>query len=108
MKTTNNNGKSFKLAKTALSSMTAMVLSSVPTFAAGSNDIAEKGATWFLDGAFWVILCVGIYFGSMSAIKRNMSGALGIFLATALGAVICNEPAIVVNLGTKLKGIMGL
>lgn len=84
-----------------------IVLMSTACLATG-NAYAEKGAAWALDGIYWIVIVLGIWFGGMALVKRNITAGVGIFIGTALVAAISKNPSIIENLGTALKNILGL
>ena len=85
----------------------ATMISVMPTYAA-TNTYAEAGAKWLLDGVYWIVIVSGLFGVGKSAIQRNLTGAIGIFIATALVAVVCKNPDIMVSLGNVLKGVLGI
>lgn len=97
----------FERAITVLcTTMATTILFTVPAHA--TNTYAEAGAKWVLDGIFWLVLVAGIFGAGMSAIKRNATAAVGIIIATALICVVCQNPETISNIGSVLKGILGL
>lgn len=76
--------------------------------ASAANEYAEKGATWVLDGLFWVILVLGISGTVMNGLKRNLTGALICLICTAIGCVFCGNPLVFKTVGASLLGILGL
>lgn len=110
MKTTE---KQIKLSKTmervmlGVMTLGAMMMSVMPAHAS-TNTYAEAGARWLLDGVYWILIVSGLFGVGKSVIQRNLTGAIGIFIATALLAVVCKNPEILVSLGNVLKGILGI
>ncbi len=78
------------------------------TVCLADNEYAEKGATWILDGLFWIVIVAGLWYGGLSVVKRNITGGIVALVGASVVAVICKNPSILENLGTALKNILGL
>lgn len=77
-------------------------------FASVTNDYAQKGAKWVLDGLFWIIVVAGIVAIARSAVKKDFTGAVVLTLITAVLAVLVKNTEILTTIGNQLKTILGL
>ena len=57
-------------------------------FASATNEYAQKGAAWVLDGLFWIIVVAGVVAIARSAVKKDFTGAVVLTLITAVLAVL--------------------
>jgi len=91
-------------------SAAALSLSSAATVQTvlATNTYAKNGATWVLDGIFWLAIVLGIFGAAMAGIKRNFAVMLGIVVVTAIVCVLCGAPEILKTLGEEIKNILGL
>lgn len=101
-----NKKKMEKIIRGASAAAGVLMLTTIPAFA--ENEYAKAGATWILDGIFWVAIVAGIWGATMTGIKRNFTAMIGIIAAAAIVCLFCSNPDIIINLGNNIKGILGL
>lgn len=77
-------------------------------FATATNEYAQKGAAWILDGLFWIIVVAGIVTIARSAVKKDFTGAVVLLIITAILAVLVKNTDILTSIGNNLKTILGL
>ncbi len=95
-----------KIFKTALPIVLMIIISSI-SFAA-TNTYAKNFGEWLLDGLFWAIIIAGIWYAYKYMAQRNIIAGIGIILTTAFFAYLVKNPTVLSNLGSTLKGIIGL
>jgi len=88
--------------------ISSLAVIAVPVKVLADNAYAEAGANWILDGLFWVLVVAMIGGIGMAVIKRNLTGALITLVVGGIVLVIVKDPNIIVNIGTALKGVLGL
>lgn len=84
----------------------AALLSIVPAFA--DNELVKGGATWILDGLFWVGVVVVAYVLIKLALAKNITGAVVTIIVGAIVLTIIRAPAILTDLGNIFKDVLGL
>lgn len=99
-----------RIAVTLMRTMTSvMVLVLLTTVAfAAENEYAKNASAWVLDGAFWIIICLGVIFMGAAFVKRNVTLGVGILIGAAVAAYFCKNPEQLGTLGDKLAKIIGL
>lgn len=102
----NRRGGAVALMRTMTSIMILVLLTTVAF--ATENEYAKNASAWVLDGAFWIIVCLGIIFMGMAFVKRNVSLGIGILIGAAAAAYFCKNPEQLGTLGDKLAKIIGL
>lgn len=85
-----------------------MVLVTTASVALAENVYAQNAATWVLDGAFWLIIVLGVIGIGMAAVKRNASLALGILVGAGIAAYFCKNPNALATIGSNIARIFGL
>lgn len=85
-----------------------LTLAMTVSAALAENSYAQSAATWVLDGAFWLIICVGIIGLGMAAVKRNATLAVGILIGAGISAFFCKNPEALATIGGNLAKIFGL
>lgn len=100
--------KTMEKVLTGMYAAVVILLSYATPVLATTNEYAKKGATWLLDGIFWIVLVGGIWGGYKLLKNSNIVQGIIVFASTAIVCVLCKDPLILENAGNTIKGVVGL
>lgn len=100
--------KAKRILSVALCACMVLALAIVPAFAAGGNEIVEKGARWILDGFFWVGIVAAVIVLVNNVLKKNTTGIVVTIIVAAVVLTIIKSPTILTSLGDIFKNVLGL
>lgn len=100
------NDKARKILAVLIALVILVGLLIMPAYA--ENELAEKAATWILDGLSWIIFVAAVLGLLKLFSSRNFAGMIGTILAAGLTILFCQKPELFKTLANMFSQQLGL